>query len=189
MIIDQGNTFLCASYCFAYALHDHFNIALDVNWLPAMRRSHNATLDGHLHVLQEFGALPIGDYSVDPQPTRDMAQKWLTLQRKKLLKLAAPYKVKEWKQALTVEGIYESLENGWYGVFIASQYRREKITRGYYYPYDGDEHAGTHAMSLWVKDGKLWVKNTRGEEWGIGGGAYVRDSDVLKGGQCYLFRF
>lgn len=189
MIIDQGNTFLCASYCFAYAIMDRFGIMLDVNWLPAMRTAYNATLDGHLHVLQTYGALPGGAYSVEPLPTRALAQEWITPQKKALLQAAAPYKVTEWRQVQTSDELRTALGSGWYGVFIASQYHTEKHVGGYYYPYDGTDYAGTHAMSVWLKDDKLWVRNTRGPDWGAGGGAYIHDTDVLKGGECYIFRF
>lgn len=188
MTIDQGNTYLCASYCFAYALHDYYGILLDVNWLPAMRASYNATLDGHLNVLQTYGALPMGEYSVEPCLARDLAQAWLAPQKTKLIRAAEPYKVAEWRCISAVDDLYALLQNGWYGVFIASQYRKEKFRSGYYLPYDGEEYAGTHAMSVWLRDGKLWVQNTRGENWGTNGGAYIRDADVIKGGQCYAFR-
>lgn len=189
MIINQGNTFLCASYCFAYALMDKFGIMLDVNWLPGMRQAFNATLDGHLHVLQAFGALPEGEYTLPPFPLRAQAQEWCQKNKTTLLKAATPYKVAEWRQVVTADELYDALGSGWYGVFIASQYHTEKHVGGYYYPYAGKDYAGAHAMSVWLKDGKLWVWNTRGPDWGDGGGAYIHDSDVLKGGECYIFRF
>ena len=74
--IDQGYLNNCKAWAICYGLKHHFGLDFDPNWLMAIGTRRGAGINHMLDAIMQYGALPKGDYSVEPTIT-EIARLWL----------------------------------------------------------------------------------------------------------------
>ncbi len=187
--IDQGYISNCTAISLCYGLKSAHGLDFDPNWLMAINTRPNASIPGILEALMIYGALPAGDYSIDPTWTVQ-AREWAEKYKSKLLPIAAKYKIAEYKQITTEDALKAALADGWYVAFSANCKTRMIGADGIYRPYSGSDYGLVHAMSAWrvTPDGTIRILNSWGTSWGDQGQANMTAADILRGGDCWAYR-
>lgn len=190
--IDQGIFANCTAWSIASGLQAAHGRPFDPNWIMAINRRPNASLPGSLDTLMVYGALPVGDYSIDPTWTIQ-AREWAEKYKSKLLPIAAKHKVAEYKRITTEDELKDALNGGWYVVFavsVPSERRLPPDPDGVYRPHNLPGLKMSHAMSAWGvnPDGTIRILNSWGAGWGDNGQANMSAADIMRGAYCFAYR-
>lgn len=187
--VDQGVINNCTAWSICYGLKSAYGLDFDPNWLMAINQRMNASLPGILDALMLYGALPVGDYSIDPTWTIQ-AREWAEKYKSKLLPIAAKYKIAEHRKITAETELTEALNICWYVAFSANCKTRQIGEDGVYRPYSGSDYGLVHAMSAWRMnpDGTVRILNSWGPGWGQDGQADMLPADILRGGDCWAYR-
>lgn len=86
--INQGVINNCTAWSICYGLQSAYGQPFDPNWVMAINQRMNASLPGNLEALMVYGALPVGDYSIDPTWTVQVRE-WAEKYKRKLFPVAA----------------------------------------------------------------------------------------------------
>jgi len=191
--IDQGYLNNCKAWAICYGLKHHFGLDFDPNWLMAIGTQRGAGINHMLDALMQYGALPKGDYSVEPTST-EIARLWLMEREYTYQSIAAKYKIKEYKKITSVADLMAAINGEWYvafGVAVPSVGIYPVDADGLFRPHLAPKRETTHAMSAWRvnPDGTIRVLNSWGAGWGDNGQANMTAEDILRLDHCFAYRF